>query len=92
MNAFVERVARALCAEWGDNPDAPVDWGPFGASPGAKWETFQAEAIAAIVAYNEALAAEGFFIAREVPPSVGRRHRIGARFTDFERDNLGHAN
>ncbi len=92
MKSIVERVARALCAEWGDDPDAPVDWGPLGRSQGAKWETFQSDAIVAIKAYNEALAAEGFFIAREVPPAAGGRRRKAGKLFEMDRDNLGLAN
>ncbi len=92
MNNIVERVARALCAEWGDDPDAPVDWGPLGRSPGAKWETFQSDAIVAIKAYNEALAAEGFFIAREAPVAAGRRRRNANDLADIDRSSHGLAN
>ena len=92
MNTLVERVARALCVEWGDDPNAPVDWGPLGRSQGAKWETFQSDAIVAIKAYNEALAAEGFFIAREVPVAAGRRRRNAANLADIDRNSLGLAN
>jgi hypothetical protein len=92
MNNIVERVARALCSEWGDDPNAPVDWGPLGCRQGAKWETFQCDAIVAIKAYNEALAAEGFFIAREVPPAAGRRRRNAADLAEIDRGSLGLAN
>jgi hypothetical protein len=92
MNNIVERVARALCTEWGDDPNAPVDWGPLGRSEGAKWETFQCDAIVAIKAYNEALAAEGFFIAREVPVAAGQRRRKTTELFDIDRDSLGLAN
>ncbi|HSG94901.1 MAG TPA: hypothetical protein VLA28_05240 [Afifellaceae bacterium] len=92
MNDIVERVARALCAEWGDDPNAPVDWGPFGCSQGAKWETFQSDAIVAIRAYNEALAAEGFFIAREVPVAADRRRQKTTELFDVDRSSLGQAN
>ena len=92
MNNIVERVARALCVEWGDDPDAPVDWGPLGRSEGAKWETFQCDAIIAIKAYNEALAAEGFYIVREVPVAAERRRRNAADLADIDRSSLGLAN
>ena len=92
MNNIVERVARALCVEWGDDPDAPVDWGPLGRSEGAKWETFQCEAIVAIKAYNEALATEGFYIVREVPVAAERRRRNAADLADIDRSSLGLAN
>ncbi len=92
MNTIVERVARALCTEWGDDPNAPVDWGPFGRSQGAKWETFQSDAIVAIKAYNEALAAEGFFIAREVPAAAGCSRRNGGDAAEIDRSSLGLAN
>ena len=92
MNNIVERVARALCTEWGDDPNAPVDWGPLGRSQGAKWETFQSDAIVAIKAYNEALAAEGFFIAREVPVGAGPRRRNAADLAAIDRTSLGLAN
>jgi len=92
MNTIVERVARALCTEWGDDPNAPVDFGPLGRSQGAKWETFQCDAIVAIKAYNEALAAEGFFIAREVPATAGRRRPNAADPAFIDRDTLGLAN
>jgi hypothetical protein len=92
MNNIVERVARALCAEWGDDPNAPVDWGPLGRSEGAKWETFQSDAVVAIKAYNEALAAEGFFIAREVLAATGRRRRSDADIANIDRGGLGLAN
>jgi len=92
MNTIVERVARALCAEWGDDPNAPVDWGPFGRSQGAKWETFQCDAIVAIKTYNEALAAEGFFIVREVPPPAGRCGRNGGDPVGIDRSSFGLAN
>ncbi len=91
MNKFVERVARALCVEWGDDPNAPVDWGPLGCRQGAKWETFQSDAIIAIEAYNEALAAEGFFLIRENPVAGGRRGRA-ADFAKMDRGSLGLAN
>ena len=92
MNNIVERVARALCTEWGDDPNAPVDWGPLGRSQGAKWETFQSDAIVAINAYNEALAAEGFYIVREVPVTARRRRRNAADLADIDRSSLGLAN
>jgi len=92
MNTIVERVARALCTEWGDDPNAPVDWGPLGRSQGAKWETFQSDAIVAIKAYNEALAAEGFFIAREVPAETGRRCGKATDYSEMDRSSLGLAN
>ncbi len=91
MNYLVERVARALCVEWGDDPNAPVDWGPLGCRQGARWETFQSDAITAITAYNEALAAEGFFIARETPLAGGRRRRV-SDFAEIDRGSLGLAN
>ena len=92
MNNIVERVARALCTEWGDDPNAPVDWGPLGRSQGAKWETFQPDAIVAIKAYNEALAAEGFFIAREVSVAAGQRRRNAANLADIDCSSHGLAN
>ena len=92
MSTIVERVARALCTEWGDDPDAPVDWGPYGRRQGAKWETFQSDAIVAINAYNEALAAEGFFIVREVPAAAARRRRKATDLFEIDRDNFGLAN
>ncbi len=91
MNNFVERVARALCVEWGDDPNAPVDWGPLGCRQGARWETFQSDAIIAIEAYNEGLAAEGFFIVRETP-LAGEPRRRAADFAKIDRGCLGLAN
>ena len=92
MNKLVERVARALCVEWGDDPNAPVDWGPLGCRQGARWEIFQCEAIFAIKAYNEALAAEGFFIAREAPVAAGQRRCNAAGLADIDLSSLGLAN
>ena len=92
MNKIVERVARALCTEWGDDPNAPVDWGPLGCRQGAKWETFQCDAIVAITAYNEALGAEGFYIVREVPVAPRQRRHNAAGLADIDLSSLGLAN